>query len=126
MKKGINKKILLILIIVTYVATYNTIPDYLYSGGGSCYQGISAVFSIFFLTICSVINLIALTLLHYKKGKTTVKILSIISLLIWSLSLTTLESEALFSGLLHFTPFFFTTLLLVLYSFSWFKQDSNK
>lgn len=109
--------LLSILLIVVAIFTYIDMPKKFETEGGSCYQGITATIIRFFLKICIVLNSIAIILASKSRIKTG-KIVSIISLSIWSLIslINSIDktSEDFLIGIKYFSPFLIVHLIIIL------------
>ncbi|WP_192501872.1 hypothetical protein [Flavobacterium sp. PL002] len=86
-------------------------------GGGSCYQGITAMFIRLILEVCAILNIIALILL-FKSKINAPKTLSVISLIIWSLisffNFVDQTTEDFIIRIKYFTPFLIVNILIIL------------
>lgn len=108
--------LLLTLLILVILYTYNFIPRKFEVEGGSCYQGITTMIIRFFLIINAILNLTSFLLLFKSKIKTP-KILSIIAIVIWifvSFANTVAESSDNFIiAVLYFMPLIITNFFII-------------
>lgn len=115
--------ILLLLSFILVVAySYLGIPKKYYTEGGSCYQGITTMFIQFFLTICTVLNSIAIALIYFTTKIKKAKVVSIISLILWSIGTFIHSHDDIATGLKYFTPLLLLNLIMVILLY---KSEKN-
>ncbi len=118
-----TKFFLLTMLIVAVTYSYFNIPNKFETEGGSCYQGITAMFIRFFLTVCLILNLLSIFLITYKSKIKTAKVLSILSLIIWLIGAIMHSHDNFLIGLTYFTPFLILNFIIVIVIF---KNPKNK
>lgn len=123
--KIMNKKIIILLLIsLILVVTYSffNIPRKFETEGGSCYQGITTMIIRFFLKVCGVLNLLSIIAINYKFKIKTAKILSIASLIIWSIGTLIHSYENILIGVKYFTPLLILNFIIVILIY---KNEKN-
>jgi hypothetical protein len=108
--------VLLALLIAAIIYSYQFIPKSFYIGGGSCYQGITASIDRFFVKICGVMCLISIILILIKSKSLSAKILSILSVVIWS-AWSIIVNQDTESEFVYFIPFLLINILIVFANF---------
>lgn len=127
MNKKTKYYLLFILISVALLTKIFT-PKIFYLGGGSCYQGITALIIHFFLIVCTILNVLSVSLLSFYKI-TASKTLNIISMIIWSLGLIVHSiDQTIKDGLivfLYFIPFLAVSIFIFLMIKNFNKNQPN-
>ncbi|KFF13452.1 hypothetical protein IW15_06575 [Chryseobacterium soli] len=102
-----------ITLIMVLAYSYFCIPDKFEIEGGSCYQGITAMFIRFFLTICGVLNLLSITTINSKSKFKIAKVTSAISLMVWLAGFIIHSYNDFLVATKYFTPLLFLNFIIV-------------
>ena len=108
---------LTVLLIIISVYSYFNIPVKYEIEGGSCYQGIAVMIIRFFIKVCGVLSLISILALYSKSRFKIAKILSVVSLVIWSLGTIIHSCEDTMMGIKFFSPLLIWNIVFVKYIF---------
>jgi hypothetical protein len=113
---------LLVLLVTVTVFSYFYIPDVFRAGGGSCYQGITAMIIRFWLILCTLLNLLSLYAGYKLKGRTAKTLISI-SFILWVLWSLIIGSSYPLAGILYFSPFLITLLIVLIFTYRQSRID---
>jgi len=114
--------LLILIIILNY--SYFFIPYKFQTQGGSCYQGITTMFIIFFLTICGVLNLLSIAAISSKSKFKIAKLTSILSFIIWLTGFIIHSYDDFLIGIKYFTPLLIVNFIIVILAYK--NNEKNK
>lgn len=112
-----------ITLIIILAYSYFCIPDKFEIEGGSCYQGITAMFIRFFLTICGVLNVLSIATIGSKSKVKIAKITSIISLIIWLTGFIIHSYNGFLMRVKYFAPLLVLNFIIVVLAY---RNRENK
>lgn len=115
-----NKKTVFFLVVVLIVIlfySYFCIPDKFETEGGSCYQGITAMFIRFFLTICGVLDALSIATINSKSKIKITKLTSIISCMIWLAGFIIHSYNDFLVGVKYFAPLLILNFIIIILAY---------